>query len=70
MFLNKDGTEYALCFRPANVSIDSDARYPCRYLRLKLTDAQTISTTGVLTPEMKETLDRELQILSKDKPSS
>jgi len=64
MFLDRDGTEYVLCFRPANESPDSACRYSCRYLRVKLTHAQNMGRTKVLTAAITEELDSELQSLS------
>jgi hypothetical protein len=60
MFLDRDGTEYVLCFRPANEGADSAGRYSCRYLRVKLTDAQDMGQTNVLTAAITDRLDREL----------
>jgi hypothetical protein len=65
MFLDKDGNEYVLCFRPVGASPDSSGRYACQYVRIGRTEARIASDAKALTSGIKDKLERQLPLLSK-----
>lgn len=64
MFLNKQGTEYFLCFRPVTSSRESSKAFAHRYLRVDRDQALGMGHANVLTKSTTEMLDHELSILS------
>jgi hypothetical protein len=59
-FLNKEKTEYVVCFRPVGETKDSVHRYACRYVRIGTTDVASIATKTALTDYILQELDAEL----------
>jgi len=59
---NDARTEYSLCFRPTNESINPD-HFACRYLRFSTEQFEPISQSGVLPVAITEQLDKELAAL-------
>lgn len=63
MFLNDTGTEYILCFRPADGSKNSPGRFACRYLRIQMSEIGSVVQTETIPISLAEELDRELLAL-------
>jgi len=63
LFLNKDQSEYMLCFRPTGGNKESPNRYACRYLRIDVAEAGSAAQSGSLPPSIIEKLDLELPAL-------
>jgi hypothetical protein len=59
---NDAGTEYLVCFRPTNESINPD-QFACRYLKFRAAQFEPISQLGVLPISIIEELDKELPAL-------
>jgi len=63
MFLNSEGTEYVVCFRPAAGS-NSDDQYRCRYVNIKLAAGRAAGKAAALIRSMTQMLDDSLNGLS------
>ena len=63
MFLNRDKTEYILCFRPMEAANNSD-RYACRYLQLEISEVNTLEQARELKDSVKTLLDKGLANLN------
>jgi hypothetical protein len=63
MFLNKDQTEYILCFRPTEAANNPD-RYACRYLHIETSRIRAMEQAVQLNDPIKALLDQELNNLN------
>jgi len=63
MFLNSEGSEYVLCFRPRGGSKSAN-QYSCRYLNIALVAGRAAGKAAALFPSMTQMLDDSLSGLS------
>lgn len=68
LFLDRTGTRFILCFRPADSNRRSHDRYACRYLNLAIMDAETTVQQDLLGTAAKALLDKELAAFNCDAP--
>lgn len=64
MSANSARTEYIICFRPLNVTIDSASRSVCRYWRISVDEAKSIAGTPSLPAPVRQKLDEALIALA------
>jgi hypothetical protein len=63
LFLNPEGTDYTICFRPTDVKKGSPNQSACAYLRVELGQARIATQEKTLTSTLVEELDRKLRPL-------
>ena len=57
-------TEYVLCFRPAEISRETEKRYACKYVRLSAEEVVLAGKSFQLTSALSQKLDSELRELA------
>ncbi len=60
LFLNDEGDEYILCFRPLVFREDPQNQSVCQYVRIGIGEAGELTRTGLLTVSVANILDEKL----------
>jgi hypothetical protein len=62
-FLIRENTMWAICVRPTNENPRILDRYACKYIQVTLKEAEEISTSKTLGPDLRQKIDSDLDAI-------